>query len=471
MDDLKAKEIFCRPTDERAVIAYCMKDITNYFTVCSKLTASDFLYSQHEMLMLTFEALAAKGAEKFEVNLIVSEASSGGFLANIGGLKYIKTISNMKLSASNFNLYLEAVCESATKYKLFRSLNEKIDIIKKNAKDGLSGLDLLSNVEADLLELSMSGFSLSEPIDLGNDLMSYIDYLKENKVELSGLSTGYPILDKQIDGLVPGTLQVIAARKKKGKSTFLTNVALHIAYRLGTPVLYVDTELSFKEWRSRALSTISGIKERDIKHGGFDDITYGRLRKAVRLIDESKGKLFHEYMPGYSVDKLVALYKKYKQKEKIGLILFDYLKEPDSSSVDRQRKEYQVLGDVTTKLKDLAGQLDIPALTAVQLNRSNDIADSDRIARYADVIAFWSDRDPEEIEEGGYDCGTHKLVIKDTRRGGATSETGIGYMFFKDHLKIREVPIDKQYFSNFEKIVNADSAADSGDFEDSEELL
>jgi hypothetical protein len=165
-------------------------------------------------------------------------------------------------------------------------------------------------------------------------------------------------------------------------------------------------------------------------------------------------------MPGYSVDKLVALYKKYRHKEKIGLIIFDYLKEPDSSSVDKERKEYQLLGDVTTKLKDLAGRLNIPALTAVQLSRANDIADSDRIARYADVICFWGDRDKEEIQTGGYECGSHKLVIKDTRRGGATNKEGIGYMFFKEFMKIREVPIDRQYFANFDKIVNADSATE-----------
>ena len=116
----------------------------------------------------------------------------------------------------------------------------------------------------------------------------------------------------------------------------------------------------------------------------------------------------------------------------------------------------------------MAGQLDIPALTAVQLNRDNDIADSDRIARYADVICIWGGRDNKEMETGGYDCGSHKLVIKDTRRGGATSEEGIGYHFFKEFLKVREVAIDKQYFANFDKVVNADSASNYEGYENEE---
>ncbi len=458
MYDIKIKEMFCRPTDERALIAYCMKDLSHYFAVCSKLTPSDFLYTQHEMTMLLFEALAAKGAEKFETNLIIAEATANGVIDMIGGVKYIKTISSMQVDDSNFDLYFKAVIEATTKYKLYTILADKIGKIEKNAKDGLESADLLSSVETSILDLSMAGLNINEPINLGDGLKEYIENLRENQIELSGLSTGYPILDKQIDGMVPGTLLVIAARKKQGKSTFLSNIAVHVAYRLKVPVLYVDTELSFPEWRSRAVATISGVKERDIKHGGYDEIQYNKLMKAEALI--SKGKLFHEYMPGYSVDKLVALYKKYKHKEKIGLIIFDYLKEPDSSSVDKERKEYQLLGDVTTKLKDLAGRLNIPALTAVQLSRANDIADSDRIARYADVICFWGDRDKEEIQTGGYECGSHKLVIKDTRRGGATNKEGIGYMFFKEFMKIREVPIDRQYFANFDRVINADSATE-----------
>ena len=31
-------------------------------------------------------------------------------------------------------------------------------------------------------------------------------------------------------------------------------------------------------------------------------------------------------------------------------------------------------------------------------------------------------------------------------------------MFFKEFLKIREVPIDRQYFANFDKVINEDSA-------------
>lgn len=466
-EDINMKELFCRPADERILLSYCMRDITNYFTVCSKLEPKDFLYEQHEIMMLLFQALSAKGSEKFDTNIIIAEAQANGIMENIGGIKYLHAISGVDAPQENFEIHLESVVEASTKYKLYKVLTEKVSVLADNAKEGLNSIDLLSSVESELMSLQLSGVSTNEPVNIGDTLGPFIEERKNNPIVLSGLSTGFPILDKQIDGLIPGTLLVLAARKKMGKSAFLTNIASYVAYVLNTPVLYVDTELCLKEWQTRVLSSVSNIKERDIKHGGYDPATYATLKKWLTVFQ--RGKLFHEYMPGYSVDRLVSLYKKYRYKEKIGLIVFDYLKEPDSSSVDRQRKEYQILGDVTTKIKDLAGKLDIPAVTAVQLNRDNDIADSDRIARYADVICHWGTREESELKEGGNTCGTYKLVIKDTRRGGATSSHGIGYMFFKEYLRIKEVPIDRQYFTDFEKVSNANNVEYTSDAENSQD--
>ena len=466
MIDSKVKEMFCKPTDERVILSFCIKDVSFYYTVCAKLDPNDFLYEQHKMLMLIFQSLVAQGVEKFDVNLIISEAQSNGVMENVGGLKYIQTIGNMsQLSKENFEVYLNLVVEASLKYKLYCTLQNDIIAVSDNSKTGLTSADLLSKSETDLMELSMSGLNINEPKSLSEGLAKEIERRKELQIKVSGLSTGFPILDNQIDGMINGTLLIIASRKKMGKSALLSNIALHVAYEEMKPVLYVDTEMTFEEWRDRSIARISGVKERLIKHGGYDDAVYDKLVKAIKII-ESGNKLFHEYMPGYSVDKLVALYKKYKQKENIGLIVFDYLKEPDSTSVDRQRKEYQILGDVTTKLKDLAGQLKIPAITAVQLNRDNNIADSDRIARYGDVVCHWSARKPDELEEGGINSGTHKLVIRDTRRGGTTNEHGIGYNFFKEYLTIKEVRIDKQHFTDFDKIVNNESAGQFGEFDD-----
>lgn len=457
MEELELKQMFCRPEDERALLAFSFKSMDNFYTLLSKMDARDFLNNEHATLFVLFNSLLKKGVEHFDISMVVDIARNDGCLAGVGGIDYLVSINGMPVTDSNFKIYLNSVLEASTKYKLYKVLNESTAAVVENAKEGRSSDDLMGYVENKILNLSTDSKAIAEPKDLADGLLEYIDDRRENPVKMSGLDTGYAILNNQIDGLIPGTLHIVAARLKEGKSAFLTNIALHVGCVLDLPVLYIDTEMSFTQWRNRAIAALANVKEREIIHGGYSKEIYEQIvEKCVKIID--KGRLFHEYMPGYSVDKVVALYKKYKIKHNLGLIVFDYLKEPDSSSTDRNRKEYQILGDVTTVLKDLAGQLEIPALTAVQLNRNMDIADSDKIARYGDVIMHWMGKDKDEIEADGLQSGSHKLLIKDTRRGGSTPEQGIGFNFYKTKLRIREIDIKDQAFTRYDEIINEGSA-------------
>lgn len=454
------KQIFHRPTDERALLSFCFKDINYFYTLAQKLTQEDFLSLDNSLIYTIFSSLSHKNIQKFDLPLIVNAAQEGQVLENIGGMDYLHSISDMPVSEENFEIYLKNVLEASTKLKLYGMLKERARLIEDNAKEGVDSIDLIGKLENDILDLSTESKAIKEPQNMSDGLRELIEGRKDNAVDRIGISTGHPILDKQIDGLVPGTLTVVAARPKMGKSTFLSNIAAYVAYQEQIPVLYIDTEMTFDQWRDRIIACMSGVEERDIKHGGYDDGTYNKIiEKCVRIAEN--GKLFHEFMPGFSIEKIVALYKKYKIKHNIGLMVFDYLKEPDPSSVERQRKEYQILGDVTTRLKDLAGELGIPALTAVQLNRDKDIADSDRIARYADVICLWSKKTKEEIEQGGDRAGSHKLVIRETRRGGATGSEGIGYYFFKKTLYIQEVDNADQLIPFGDRVINYGDASES----------
>lgn len=449
----EVKEIFRRPTDERALLSFCFKDIDYFYTLAQRLTEKDFLSYDNSIIYTLFSSLSHKNIQKFDLPLIINVAQESGVLDSVGGIDYLHSINDMPVSNENFEVYLKNVLEASTKFRLYGTLNEKLKLIEKNSKDGKDSAELIGSLEGEILDLSTTSKAIKEPQNLSEGLRDTINERRTNAVERMGVSTGYAILDKQIDGLVPATLTVVAARPKMGKSTFLSNIAAYVAYQEGIPVLYVDTEMSFEQWRDRIVACMSGVRERDIKHGGYDDETYNNIiDKCVNIVE--RGKLFHEFMPGYSVDKLVALYKKYKIKHDIGLMVFDYIKEPDSASIDRQRKEYQILGDVTTKLKDLAGELEIPALTAIQLNRDKEIADSDRIARYADVICLWSKKDKEELEAGSDRGGSHKLMVRETRRGGMTPKEGIGYYFYKETLYIEEVDANDQLIQYGNKVVN-----------------
>jgi len=473
----KIKEMFCQPVFERALLAYCFESIENYYTIASSTTDQDFLRPEHRLIWVIMGALIKRGAAKFDGSMIISEAQDNGVLADIGGYEYINAIIGLDISDMNIQYYIDKVLDSSTKCQLYMKLNYGMLKIGNDAKnDDITAIDMLGMVGTEIMDLSMKSNAVKEAINLSDGIDEYIEERKNNPVKFRGLSTGFSILDKRIDGLIPGTLTVVCARPKDGKSTFLSTIAKHVAYELNKPVLYIDTEMPFEDqWRPRMLSMMSGVPERRIQHGGYNDQEYYNIQQATELI--KKGKLFHEYMPGYSVDKLTAIYKKYKHVEDIGLAVFDYIKAPPGEDF-KNKKEYQILGDVTTALKDLSGELQIPVLCANQINRQADIADSDRILRYADVLMFLKPKTPEEVQAGTRNGGTYKLVITASRRGGTTPEEGIGFEFKKKTLQIYEagaqlIDYDSNEYQEKEDIeygssTDSDWEDESSNFPDSE---
>ena len=430
------KDEFCQPVYERALLSYCFRNIDNYYTIISKVSEQDFLRPEHRLLYIILGTLAKTNILKFDSSMVTNEAQKNGVLQQIGSYDYVSAIIGLELDESNISYYIDKVLDNSTKYQLYNQLSSNLNLLKEKAKDdNTTSFDLLGKTTNDIMTLSMKSKSVKEARNLADGIDEYINERRDNPIEYCGISTGFNILDKRIDGLIPGTLHIVCARPKHGKSTFLSTVSAYVAYELSEPVLYIDTEMPFEQWRDRIIAMMSGVPERRVKHGGYSEQESYNIDQAVETI--KKGKFFHEYMPGYTIDKLVAIYKKYKHIEGIKLGVFDYIKAPPGADF-RNKKEYQLLGDVTTILKDLAGELDIPVFAANQINRQQDIADSDRILRYADVLMILKPKMPEEIQRAGISGGTYKLQITDSRRGGTTPIEGIGFNFYKRSLQMSE---------------------------------
>lgn len=432
----KIKEMFAQPVYERAILSYCFKSIDNFYEIVSKVNEEDFLRPEHKLLYVLLKTLSKGNIAKFDMSMVINEAQKNGVLQQIGSYDYVNAIVQLELDEDNLPHYIDRVLDNSTKYQLHCKLESNLTALQRDARDDkVTSMDLLGKAGNDVMALSMKSKAVREARNLADGIEEYIEERRNTPIKFCGMSTGFEILDKRIDGLIPGTLHVVCARPKHGKSTFLSRVASYVAYDLSKPVLYIDTEMPFEQWRPRIIAMLSGVPERIVKHGGYSDQHYVNIKEAERII--KGGKLYHEYMPGYSVDKLSAIYKKYKHIDNIELAVFDYIKAPPGADFSN-KKEYQLLGDVTTMLKDLAGELDIPFFAANQINRQQDIADSDRILRYADVLMFLKPKTVEEVEKFGIDYGTYRLIITDSRRGGTTPPEGIDYQFAKKCLRLNE---------------------------------
>jgi replicative DNA helicase len=71
---------------------------------------------------------------------------------------------------------------------------------------------------------------------------------------LTGLATGFIDFDKITGGLQPGNLVVVGAAPSMGKSSWVTNIATHVAGHQHRPVLLFGLEMSEGEIAQRVLA-------------------------------------------------------------------------------------------------------------------------------------------------------------------------------------------------------------------------
>lgn len=435
MVDSPTKERFESRGDERIVLACVLQNPDLLVEADHKLSENDFLSEHHRALYSLLKKLDAQGVKSFDLVVVITEAAKFGMEELIGGVDYLNALMSTIVDKANFEVYLNRVVDASTKYKLYLESIHIKDMVMENANQSEGNLDsmaLLGKAEARILTIALESSRIEDAQDIGAGLSERLEKLAANPVDVVGYKTGIHLLDKAINGLTPGSLTIVAARPKNGKSTLLMNIAANLTYFYENriPILYIDTEMSREEVQTRLISHLSRVPERLITTGKFSSDPTGRQQEAVYKATQivSSGLYLHKYYPGFTIDGLKTLVRKYKAKEGIGALFFDYIKLSESANLNAA-KEHQQLGFLTTSLKDLAGSLNIPVISAAQLRRresgakertrhtDEDVGDTDRILRYCNNLLAISRKSKQEVEQDGIDCGTHRLQVLASRAG------------------------------------------------------
>ena len=475
MDLEQAKVRFAHAGNEAAVIACVLKDATNYFEVDAKLSDVDFLTPHHKAIWTIIKTLVREGVISIDTSAILNQATAMKLEERIGGYDYISALFEKSIDPVNIDFYIQRVADASGKLKVLQATQDINELTESNRTltgETLTADTIVEHAQQKFLQIALDSEKSAEAVDLADGIKELLDEVALNPSSVRGYATGFPLLDTAINGLEPGTLTVLGARPKVGKSTLLMNWAKYLAYTSDAPVLLIDTEMSTREQQFRVLSTLSSVPEREIKNGTYidDDLKVDAVNEAVRIM--GTGRILHKYYPDFTPEGVAALTRKYHHQFGVRCLIFDYIKLPDADlQMIGNVKEHQALGYLCVSLKNLAGQLEIPVITAAQIGRTgankghvtaSDFADSDRILRYANTLlglACKTKKESEEIAERyGQDtmlgAGTHRLQILDTRAGGSNF-SGLDLHFRQDTLTMNEAPIQlSDLQSNGEEINN-----------------
>lgn len=233
----------------------------------------------------------------------------------------------------------------------------------------------------------------------------------ESDGKLSGLATGLKDLDARLGGLQPTDLIVVAGRPGMGKTALATNIAFNVASAYdstrqvdgallpaaGGIVAFFSLEMSSEQLATRVLAEQAEISSSNIRRGEIGETEFGRLldhRQKMRRLP-----LFIDQTGAISIAQLAARARRLKRQRGLHLIIVDYIQLMQGKSARAAQNRVQEITEITTGLKALAKELNVPVIALSQLSRGvenrdekrpqlSDLRESGSIEQDADVVMF-----------------------------------------------------------------------------------
>jgi replicative DNA helicase len=223
---------------------------------------------------------------------------------------------------------------------------------------------------------------------------------------LSGLATGFTDLDFRMGGMQASDLIILAGRPAMGKTALATNIAYHVAQSLNSDrdsenragvVGFFSLEMSAEQLATRILSEQSEIPSNEIRRGKISSEQFDRIVEVSQELQHLP--LYIDQTGGITVAQLAARARRLKRQRGLALVVIDYLQLLSGSSRRAQDGRVQEVTEITTGLKALAKELNVPILALSQLSRQvenrddkrpllSDLRESGSIEQDADVVLF-----------------------------------------------------------------------------------
>jgi replicative DNA helicase len=380
---------------------------------------SDFLRAEHfydPLHASIFETIS----QLIAANKIVNPTTLRTFFENAEPIdtdltvpEYLWRLAESTTTIINAREYARTIHDLATRRRLIM-IGE--DIVN-TAYDSPVDMPPKSQVE----EAERALYQIAEQDKYGQgffDLKSAMDQAIEvanNAVmrgnELSGLPTGLLDLDNMMGGLQPSDLVILAGRPSMGKTALATNIAVNVASQKrlhryqadpdgpSEPAVvgFFSLEMSAEQLASRILSEQAEIPSNRIRRGKIDEDEMRRLVLASQSLTQAH--LFIDQTGGISIAQLTARARKLKRQRGLDLLIVDYIQLLSGSASKAAAGRVQEITEITTGLKALAKELEVPLIALSQLSRQveqredkrpqlSDLRESGSIEQDADVVLF-----------------------------------------------------------------------------------
>jgi replicative DNA helicase len=395
---------------EQALLGAILVNNDAYYRVSDFLLSEHFIEDLHRRIyeVATDLIKAGKVATPITMKTFLGDQDLGG----VTPYQYLVRLAGEATTVINAEHYGRTVYDLAVRRKLI-GLGEDLVNAAFDAPVDSSPRDQIEEAERRLYELAETGrydggfqrFSeaLTQAID-----MAAAAFKREGK--LSGISTGLIDLDRTLGGLQRSDLVILAGRPAMGKTSLVTNIAFNIAKAYqsekqpdgtlktvnGGVVGFFSLEMSAEQLATRIIAEQSGVASYRIRRGDMREDDFYKITEAAREMQSIP--FYIDQTGGISIAQLAARARRLKRQRGLDVLIVDYL-QLLSASAKKGENRVQELTEITTGLKALAKELEVPLIALSQLSRQvearddkrpqlADLRESGSIEQDADVVMF-----------------------------------------------------------------------------------
>src|SRR6185295_11072480 len=385
---------------EEAVLGAIMLEKSAFDTVVEILKPDCFYVEANQRIYRSMQGLQQKNSP-IDLLTVVEELKTREELDMVGGPYYVTKLTNAVVSSAHIETHARIILQKFIQRELIRVSGE---IIGDAYEDSTDVFDLLDDAESKLFEITSN--HLRKNFDTIDSVLvktiQRIEDLRHKNEDVSGVPSGYPLLDRITYGWQNTDLIILAARPSVGKTAFALNLARNAALHptKSTPIAFFSLEMSASQLVQRILSAESEIWLEKISRGKLEEHEMKQLyAKGIQRL--AQAPIFIDDSAALNIFELRAKCRRLKNKHNVGLIIIDYLQLMSGTSNGNGSNREQEISSISRNLKGLAKELQVPIIALSQLSRAvesrkegnkmpqlSDLRESGAIEQDADMVMF-----------------------------------------------------------------------------------
>ncbi len=432
---------------EQGLIASCLLDGSNEVlseAFAKGITPESFYSPAHKVLFQAVSDINAEGKPP-DLILLIDHLRNTKTLESVGGVQYVNQISSRIETPAYARYWIDIVRE---KYMLRQLKRTSESVIQEIYDTPPKIAEFLGSVEERIFKIGddlidKTAVHISAAVE---DASTQINKLIKREGSDTGIMSGFADLDKMTFGLHPQEMIVLAARPSVGKTSFVMNIAENAA--CGIPAnksekygtLVFSLEMGADQLAMRLLCCRAKVDMKRIRDGFASREEQKSLASAATEL--SQAPIWIDDSGSTKILELRAKARRLTQKEKIKLIVIDYLQLiGGDSKIPRENQ----IADISRQIKAMAKELKVPVIVLSQLNRESekerrdprlsDLRESGSIEQDADLVMLLSrPRQKENEREGNEGEATfpsdneHIKLIVAKQRNGPTGIVDLNFL-------------------------------------------